>query len=867
MTGRRSNFLVKSLFGCALSLAVCWSALAFAQFDLLSDLKSGGPTPKAEIAVTLTPADVKPGDEVTLTVNVKLPEGFYIYSTSGEFDGRTRIVTNATGLEPIDNDFIADREPKTQFEPLLEATVSKFHDHVTWKKRYRVLQDSNPATVSVKGELTGQYCSEGSEEMPGKCIPIIPAYEFDVAATVQSAPVRFDYEVRPAPKKSKTNPALLKFKLSPEDAKPGDAVTLSITMELDAGWHTFSLSQKGDGGNPTDIELLDFNGLTPTGDFQPDHPFEVEGELKLEVHHDRVTWSRPMQVLDGIAPGQYGIKGRISYQTCKSICLPLRKVEFTLGHILARATPPEVADVPPKPGQVGLPAGGPPADQLENPAKKPVQAVPALMRPQDQGLFRFLMTAIGFGLVSLLTPCVFPMVPITVSFFLKQSESEHHSPLMMAFVFCGSIVATFTVLGVGIAALFGAAQLNALANNPWLNIGIGLVFVMFALNMLGLFEIRIPSSLLTFTANKEQAGGYIGAVFMALTFTLTSFTCTFAFAGTLLVAASQGQFYWPIIGMMAFGAAFALPFFVLAMIPSLLKKLPKSGGWMNVVKVVMGLIEVGAAVKFFSVADMVWNPTPVLFDFSFVMISWMVLSAAISMYLFGIFRLSHDVLPSGISVGRLMLSMAFLGLAVQLGIGIFLYEKADGWIINQILALAPPRFELPEPVKGGGGGRPTELPDPVVVHHGIWFTLDVDKGIEHAKQLKRPLMLDFTGVNCANCRLMEKKMAQPNNSSRLERFVLVQLYTDKVPTISDPVEVKRLMVRNIDLQEKWFGEVTLPSYAVVTPDGKQILSTYSGNEQREGEFAEFLDAGWQKWEEMKPKGGAVEVVKNDAKLH
>ena len=183
--------------------------------------------------------------------------------------------------------------------------------------------------------------------------------------------------------------------------------------------------------------------------------------------------------------------------------------------------------------------------------------------------------------------------------------------------------ATFTVLGVGIAAIFGATQLNALANNAWLNVAIGLVFVAFAFNMLGMFEIRIPSGLLTFTSHQEAAGGYLGAAFMALTFTLTSFTCTFAFAGSLLVAAAQGQYYWPILGMMAFGTAFASPFFVLALVPSMLKKLPKSGGWMNSVKVVMGLIEIGAAVKFFSVADLQWNNVPVVFDFVGAMVAWL----------------------------------------------------------------------------------------------------------------------------------------------------------------------------------------------------------------------------------------------------
>lgn len=835
-----------------LALLLCWSLPALAQNDGFEDslnLKFGAQaSAKAEFITTLTPANAKPGEEVTLTVQVKLPEGHYIYGMKGEFDGRTRIVTAETGLEPVDATFIPDREEVLQREPLFDnVELSKFHDQVTWKKRYRIAKGADPAKVSITGKLTGMYCSEGG------CTPIKPPYEFEVkpsgesvAAPVEviAASVRYEYEERPM--KGKTNPAVLQYRLSPEDAKPGDKVTFSITMKLDEGWHTFSLTQseKGGGGTPTIIEVAALRGLKSVGSFTADKPFKIEKPLEgvvLEEHDDQVTWSRQFEVTDGTNPGEYGLQGTITYQTCKSSCLPPREVAFELG---LKTEPPKA-----------VPARGVP----EEVAAAGAEDVPvAVAKPQDQGLFGFILTAVGFGFVSLLTPCVFPMVPITVSFFLKQSESAHHRPLLVALVFCGSIIATFTVLGVGIAAIFGAAQLNALANNPWLNLAIGSVFVVFAFNMLGLFEIRIPSGLLTFTANKEQAGGYIGAMFMALTFTLTSFTCTFAFAGTLLVAAAQGQFYWPIIGMLAFGAAFASPFFFLAMVPSLLKKLPKSGGWMNVVKVVMGLIEIGAAIKFYSVADLVWNPQPVLFDFVFVMISWMVLSLMIALYLLGVFRLAHDVPPTGISVGRMVLVMVFFGLTCNLAVGLFTQQRGGGFIMDQIIAFAPPKFEDEGPVE-------TDLPAPVLAHHGIWFTLDVDKAIEYAKKENRPMLFDFTGVNCINCRLMEIKMAQPAIHSRLEKLVPVQLYADKVPKITDRREVSRLLKRNVALQTQWFGDVSLPAYAVVTPDGKTILSSYIGLEQKEGEFAAFLDAGMKKWEGLAGKAPNVQVVERAQK--
>lgn len=852
----------------ALVLALAWVSLAAAQGESLEDLlgakRKSGETPKPKFVTTLTtsagqPVDsLKPGDEVTLAVTVTLPSGYYIYGTDGSFGGRTIITLSHAGLTTQDADWVPDREPKRSFEPLFKEEVSKFHDRVTWKKRFRLAEGVDPTAVRVTGELAGQYCSEG-QNGEGQCIPIIPAHEFEAvitpgektASSAATTDRSFDFAQRPH--KGKTRPAVLRFKLTPTDAKPGEQVTLAITAKLDEGWHTFSLTQNGPGGLATEIEIESTPGLKPLGEsFVADHPFEIEEPeqgVKQEIHNHLVTWSRTFEVLPDTTPGQYGAVGTITFQVCKTSCLPPRPVSFELpysGEVDPELNPPQPEDyTSASPLRHAVTSDGANSKSMEQPSGV------APKRPQDQGLFAFLLTAVGFGLVSLLTPCVFPMVPITVSFFLKQSETQHNRPLLMALVFCGAIVATFTILGVGIAAIFGASQLNALANNGWLNVAIGLVFVAFAFNMLGLFEIRIPSGLLTFTSSHEAAGGYIGAAFMALTFTLTSFTCTFAFAGSLLVAAAQGQYYWPILGMMAFGTAFASPFFVLALVPSMLKKLPKSGGWMNSVKVVMGLIELGAAVKFFSVADLAWNNIPVIFDFVGAMVAWAVLSLLIGLYLLGVFRLAHDTPSNGISVGRLTIAMVFLGFAMMLAVGVLAPERGGGWIMDQIVAFAPPRFEEPVPAVHAAAAERVVLPEPTITHHGIPFMMDVDKAVAFASEKQQPLLFDFTGVNCINCRLMEKKLTQPEIRQRLDKLILVQLYADKVPLIPDPAEAKRLLARNVDLQTKWFGDVTLPSYAVVTPDGKTILSSYFGLEQKDGEFAAFLDEGWKKWQTMR----------------
>ena len=808
----------------ALVLAVCWASVAVAQDETLQDLLDlspkgrGGAKPK--FVITLSPApgkqldSLKSGDEVTLTVAVTLPEGYHIYGTDGKFGGRTIIKLEETGLDAIDADWVPDRKPKTLFEPLLQEEVSKFYDRVTWKKRYRLADGADSSKVRVTGELSGQYCSEGLNG-EGQCVPINPPHEIDVALTelvgvaaeaAASAP-SFDYAERPH--KGKTRPAILRFRLTPSDAKPGEKVTLSITAKLDKGWHTFSLTQNGPGGLATEIEVENSPGLKPQGEgFVADQKFEIEPGAEpgvtLEVHNHLVTWSRSFEVLPETKPGQYSAAGTITFQACKSSCLPPRPVKFEL----------------PRSGEVDVELNPPrPEDYIRSEAAKHG-------RPQDKGLIPFLLLALGWGFVSLLTPCVFPMVPITVSFFLKQSESQHSRPMLLALVYCLTIVATFSLIGVGVTALFGAGNtLNALATGSVANLFIGVVFTAFALNMLGMFEIRVPSWLLNWSSQGEAAGGYLGAVFMALTFTLTSFTCTFAFAGSVLVSAANGEYFWPLLGMAAFGLAFALPFFVLALLPGLMKKLPKSGGWMNSVKVVMGLIELGFAFKFFSIVDQQWNAVPVLFDFTNVMAVWSILSLVTGLYLLAVFQFAHDAMPKGLSVPRVLLATSFLTLAGLFGVGLMNPER-ESWLIDQLVSFAPARLDDD-------------------------FGLDFDVGVADATAQQQPLFVDFTGVFCTNCRLMEKRMARPAIHKKLERYVGLKLYTDKVPGVSDAAESTRLLKRNIELQTKWFGDVTLPSYAVVTPDGKMILSSYFGLEQKDGEFAAFLDEGWKKWQGMK----------------
>jgi thiol:disulfide interchange protein DsbD len=287
--------------------------------------------------------------------------------------------------------------------------------------------------------------------------------------------------------------------------------------------------------------------------------------------------------------------------------------------------------------------------------------------------------------------------------------------------------------------------------------------------------------------------------------------------------------------------------------PSLLRSLPKSGGWMNSIKVVMGLIEIGAAVKFLSVADFAWNPQPVVFDFVTVMLMWMLLSLAIGAYLLGWYRFVHDTKMDSISFLRWSLAMWFLGFGGLLGYLIIHPDRAAGALMNQVIAFAPPQVNAADTDVG-----------PTVEHEGLpglRFALDLNRAIPVAQKLELPLFLDFTGINCINCRRMEKKMAEPQNRRLIEQFLAVQLYADKVPAITDAQVAEQLRLRNIRLQTHWFGDVTLPSYAVVTPDGKTVLAMHIGYDAAGREFTQFLETGLQKWQAAKlaaaGKHGAV----------
>ena len=311
----------------------------------------------------------------------------------------------------------------------------------------------------------------------------------------------------------------------------------------------------------------------------------------------------------------------------------------------------------------------------------------------QQGLIPFLIASALGGLFALVMPCVWPMVPITVNFFVKQGQGKggRTKATGLAIIYCLSIIGIFTAVGVLFSFFFSASSLQTLANNPWLNLFVAGLFVAFGLSLLGLFELRLPNFLLNASAQGESRGGLIGVVFMALTLTITSFTCTFPVVGGLLVMAAGGDFFYPIVGLATFATVIALPFFLLALSPSLISKMPRSGDWMNAVKVVGGLVEIGAALKFVNTAELAWvTPENAWFDAQVVLTSWIVLSAVCGIYLLGLFRTDHDHDEVKVGPGRLVFGALFLGLALYMAPALFGRPPASLVWDRLIVGILPP---------------------------------------------------------------------------------------------------------------------------------------------------------------------------------
>ena len=464
-------------------------------------------------------------------------------------------------------------------------------------------------------------------------------------------------------------------------------------------------------------------------------------------------------------------------------------------------------------------------------------------RPEgtSSGLLGTFLFAFVAGLLALVTPCVFPMIPMTVSFFMKR-YSDRKKGIRDAMLYGLSIIAIYLILGVGVSALFGADALNAMSTDPWFNIFFFVLLVVFAASFFGAFELTLPSSWVNKMDRKSDRAGLVGIFFMAFTLALVSFSCTGPFVGTILVeAAVKGNFWGPVVGMAGFAIALALPFTLFALFPGWLSGLPKSGGWLNSVKVVLGFIELAFALKFLSNADMVldWH----LLEREVFIALWVVIFAMMGFYLLGKIRLPHDSPLESISVTRLFLALITLSFALYLVPGIW------GAPVKIISAFAPPTT-YSEAASAGGSKETLEILqiEPMSVRRepiglpyretgpqGIPVFTDLKQATTFAKAMNRPILLDFTGKACVNCRKMEADVWSDARVKNLlsDEFVVVELYVDfreKLPESEQYTTPEGKSIRTVgqkwtDYQIRRFGSNSQPYYVITDPDDRVIAPT------------------------------------------
>jgi thiol:disulfide interchange protein len=655
---------------------------------------------------------------------------------------------------------------------------------------------------------------------------------------------------------------------------------LQFTADLESGWHLYSQEPTNDGPIPTSFDFIKDAGyklLGKTNEPKPIKLFEPAFGAIISYFENRVLFHQRIKVLD---PNLRHIKGSISGMVCKESCMPfMPPIDFDFqipeevkaavidksGSEEKNAKPgalpvTEKAKVIPP---LQITSTRQPAAQSGPPSAQVMPAKLSPARPKAETRPWYLIFIFGFlgGFAALMTPCVFPMIPMTVSFFTKRSKTKA-SGIRNALIYSASIIILYVLLGLLFTAIYGPDAPNRIASNVWVNLFIFVMLVVFAISFFGAFEIVLPSAFVNKIDSLSDRGGLIGIFFMALTLAVVSFSCTSGIIGALLSEAAKVSGFGPFWGMLGFSIALALPFGLFAAFPGWLNSLPKSGGWLNTVKVFLGFLELALAFKFASIADygMNWG----ILTREVFLVIWIVVFGMLGVYLLGGFKLAHDTAVTHLSVPRLLMAMLTFSFTVYLIPGLW------GAPLKLISGIPPPLSysEAPHgfipsvqgssvPVDSGSGLPAHAYSGP----NGITAFDDLDVAQDYARKVHKPLMLDFTGRSCVNCRRMEEKVwSDPEVISRLNNnLVLVSLYVD------DPTELPFAEQKEVEwngkrilktvgnkwsfLQSTRYGALAQPQYRIIAPDGTR-LSDSTGYDPDVKKYVDWLDAGIARYKRL-----------------
>lgn len=625
-----------------------------------------------------------------------------------------------------------------------------------------------------------------------------------------------------------------------------------FTGAIDKGWHVYS-TDLGEGGPISATFNTDkMSGAQAVGKLKPVGKevaaFDKLFEMKVRYFENTATFVQKIK----FTAATYQIEGYLEYGACDDeSCLPPTQVPFNLsGKTSLSGTSAEAVAVGAEAQQeevlIGkidsvVTAQAPvSADILWSPVINELQAFGGEHTQEDMSWIYIFVTGFLGGLLALFTPCVWPIIPMTVSFFLKRSKDKKKG-IRDAWTYGASIVVIYVGLGLIITGLFGASALNALSTNAIFNILFCLMLVVFAASFFGAFEITLPSKWSNAVDSKAEAtSGLLSIFLMAFTLALVSFSCTGPIIGFLLVqvSTSGGSIIAPAIGMLGFAIALALPFTLFALFPSWLKSMPKSGGWMNVIKVTLGFLELAFALKFLSVADLAYGWR--ILDRETFLALWIVIFALLGFYLLGKIKFPHDDDDSKVSVSRFFMALLSLAFAVYMIPGLW------GAPLKAVSAFAPPMKT-----------QDFNLYDSEV--HAKFD--DYDLGMEYARQHNKPVMLDFTGYGCVNCRKMEAAVwTDPKVSSIInDDYVLITLYVDNKTPLSEPVKINEggseRTLRTVGdkwsyLQRVKFGANAQPYYVLINNEGQPLNKSYAYDEDIP-KYIEFLQTGLDNYRKQK----------------
>lgn len=640
---------------------------------------------------------------------------------------------------------------------------------------------------------------------------------------------------------------------------------LIFKAKIDKGFHVYSQFLDGNDGpvattfNFEKSNDCQFQGKVLEG--KPIEEYDPNFEMKLKFFANEATFKQKIKISNLKA---FSVKGYLNFMVCdETKCLPPEDVDFEFKMMAAPGKPcsdakEKKAETPSADTAAVVPAkiDSTNIDTISNnnatSAKNSLDIVKADTEEKQENKGAWAIFVAGFlgGLLALLTPCVFPMIPLTVSFFTKSSGNRKKG-LMNALIYGLSIILIYVTLGMVITLSLGPDALNAMASNAIVNLAFFVIFVVFAASFLGAFEITLPSSWVNKADSASEKGGLLGIFFMAFTLSLVSFSCTGPIIGTLLVqAAVGGNVINPTIGMIGFSSALALPFGLFAAFPGWLNSLPKSGGWLNSVKVVLGLLELALALKFLSNVDLAYH-WGILTREVFIAL-WIVIFSLLGFYLLGKLKFSHDSDTKYITIPRVMFAIVIFGFVVYLIPGMF------GAPLKIISGFPPPTFYNEGWSLGNGspsdaGGKIIPGTDPEHCPHNLNCFHDYNMALAYAREVKKPLMVDFTGWSCVNCRKMEDNVwVDPRVLERFNNdYVLVSLYVDDKTALPEAEKrvskttgnkIKSIGNKWSDMQTERFGTNSQPYYVLLDAQ-EQMLNKPTGYDPDIEKFIAFLDEG------------------------